>query len=798
MRNTDSQQQSRSIGSAVLATDARTESMAGARAVSDGTANAAPQENNERRELLTAKRSVFFLIPILLLLAWCYAPAIVNAFHGDDFLHVRWLTRAAHETKLLFDNFVGPWMGDGAVKFYRPLISVTLWLDYKVWGFNAAGFHLTNVLFHVASAFCLFFIGQRLASLAGYKGETARTIGIFTSLLWGVYPLSAEAVAWITGRVDATVTAFSMGSLLTYLQWRESKKPLSLVLSLGLFVLALLCKEMAIIIPPLFAFIDLLFSDGTWRGRLRSLPFWGVLGGYFALRQITMGTMIGAYDDSLGLDLKFLWKRFKGGMPFLLSPFNMTVFNRGDLIVKVWLGLLGTVAVLGVAQLAATKLRVWRLYAFCLGWFVLALIPVYKVFDVAPDLESSRYAYLATVPLCLALSAMAAPLWRNRLRAFAQCAVFAGIVGIAAFTLHTHNEVWNKAGLVGNNIRDQIDAMTSKMPANPMIVLVGVPDNVQGAYVMRNALPGMVTPPYFPRTIASALTMDRYCAIWPFAVVRDFWSKADNTLIARWDDPAKNLVKAKLSPSGKDKHVLPLDKIRVGGGTAKLTPAGLKINAPQKYTILDMLKLQANCADFDFVQVTLKGCPDNVEPATMVYVNDLHPNAWPTFSSTVRSAIFKDSPDTMRMVFSMRQHPEWTLGGKCTELVFGIPSADYTIESIQGLNVDHMLPKLVLPPEAHASGFLNLTRKVTEVTAAGLGRDQRLLLELSPRFGYFEKQYVTKLDPKGQHKQGEIGKPISIVPTEFKPGMYQARLWIADAAGNTRGLSSDHFMLVVP
>lgn len=760
----------------------------------------AVKQKQRQRDASGGRRMVLYLMPALLLIAWCYSPAIVNAFHGDDFLHVQWLTRASHDNQLIWDNFVGPWMGATAVKFYRPLVSVTLFADYLLWDFNAAGFHLTNVLYHMASAVCLFFIGQRLATLAGYQKETARTIGIFSSVLWGIYPLSAEAVSWITGRVDATVTAFSMASLLTYLQWRDNQKKSTLALSLALFILGLLCKEMAIILPPLFAFVDVLFADGTWKSRLRSLPFWGVLIGYFAVRQLTMGTMIGAYDDSLGLDLKLLWKRFKGGMPFLFLPFNMSVFPKGDVVIKCWTALLALIGVSGAAQIFVTRFSAWRFYLFCAGWFVLALIPVYKVFDVAQDLESSRYAYLATVPLCLLIATLAAPLWRNRIVSWVQCAVFAGLVGIAAATLHTHNLVWHNAGEIGNRIKQQMYELVKDMPASPHIVLVGAPDNQQGAYIMRNALPGMVTPPYFPQVVGSAINLDRYCAIWPFGVLKDQWAASKNMVLAHWDDKRMRLVKTPLAASPTKQVVLPLGNIKVGGGTLKVNAGShsVRVNAPQKYTILDMRDLHEACGDFDFVEVSLNNCPDNLDQSTMVYVNDLHPNAWPTFSSTVRPTVIEDGPAKRRLIFSLRQRPEWAIGGTCTELVFGIPSAGYDIASIKGLSANRLIPQITLPAGSIGTGFLALTKAADSQVEVRHPKGTRLVLELSPRYGYFDKQYPAAPETKGTIKQFAIDQPIIANATQFKAGMYQARVWIADAAGKPQGLSSDHFMLIVP
>ncbi len=736
---------------------------------------------------------------IISLVSWCYAPAVVNGFHGDDFLHVHWLTLAANHPSMLWDNFTGPWLGSTDVKFYRPLISVIFWIEHQLWGFNAVGYHLTNVGFHLSGVLCLLFIGKRLALLAGFDEKASRTVGILAATLWGIHPLNAEVVAWVTGRVDATVTAFSLGCLLAYLKWRESKKPATLAIGLTLFILALLCKEMAVILPPLFVCLDLMFHDGSKFGRLRSLPFWLVLSGYFMVRQLTMGTMIGAYDNTLDTDWRLLWKRFKGGLPFLFSPFNLNIFQRTDVVVRVWNCVFATILGLGLVQLVATRARHWRLHAFCILWFGLALLPVYKVFAVAQNLESSRYAYSAVLPLCLLLSVLATPTLKLRWLAGLQGALVITLGGIAAFALHTHATVWGDAGKISTRIANQIYQLVKDRSVRPTVLMMGLPDNINGAYVMRNALPGMVTPPYFPKELAMARNLDRFCALYPFALFRDSWAEGTDATVVCWNDEKKQLEQAKITASSwaEKKSVLPLQNVKVGGGTGRLTDRGLDINALQKYTILDLRDLNAECSAIDFVQVTLKNCHENLEPSTMTYVNHLHPNAYPTWSSTVRPTVVSVAPNVVRMMFPLRQHPEWVLGEKCTELVFGIPASDYSVMSIEATTAANVIPRVSLPTTAVESSSLSLGAQPAEVSVADRGA-RSLVLEVSPRGQYFEKQYASTPRAQSVLKHFKPNQKMLLDQTMFDAGMYQARVWWAGTNGQPEGLSSDHFNIVVP
>ncbi len=61
---------------------------------------------------------------------------------------------------------------DGEMRFYRPLVSLSYWLDFKTWGLNPAAFHLTNILIHTLNVIVLFYvlIGLALSPRAGFFG----------------------------------------------------------------------------------------------------------------------------------------------------------------------------------------------------------------------------------------------------------------------------------------------------------------------------------------------------------------------------------------------------------------------------------------------------------------------------------------------------------------------------------------------------------------------------------------------------------------------------------------------------
>jgi tetratricopeptide (TPR) repeat protein len=137
-----------------------------------------------------------------------------------------------------------------------PLIWLSLELDYELWGFNPAGFHLTNVLLHAANSLLLFWLLMRMTGDIGASGSVAA--------LFAIHPLHVESVVWITERKDVLSTLFWMLTLVAY-DWyavRPSLRRYALVLVL--FGLGLMAKQMLVTVPCVLLLLDY-WPLGRWQ-----------------------------------------------------------------------------------------------------------------------------------------------------------------------------------------------------------------------------------------------------------------------------------------------------------------------------------------------------------------------------------------------------------------------------------------------------------------------------------------------------------------------------------------------------
>ena len=132
---------------------------------------------------------------------------------------------------------------------WAPLTYIAHMLDCQIYGLNAGGHHLTNVLLHAATVILLFLVLQRMT---GQLWSSTLAAAIFAA-----HPLRAESVAWVTERKDVLSGLFFVLTLGAYLGY--VRHPFSLVRYLAVmvsFALGLMAKPMLVTLPFVLLLLD--------------------------------------------------------------------------------------------------------------------------------------------------------------------------------------------------------------------------------------------------------------------------------------------------------------------------------------------------------------------------------------------------------------------------------------------------------------------------------------------------------------------------------------------------------------
>src|SRR6056297_2727201 len=132
---------------------------------------------------------------IVLVVVLVYINTLDNPFVWDDevIIESNQFIKNGVNIKDLFSR--GIWGAKlKANSFYRPINALSFALDYRVWGLNPLGFHISSIFLFLIALFVLFFLLLNL----GIKKQ----IVYFLVLGFGIHPLNTEAITYISGRAD--------------------------------------------------------------------------------------------------------------------------------------------------------------------------------------------------------------------------------------------------------------------------------------------------------------------------------------------------------------------------------------------------------------------------------------------------------------------------------------------------------------------------------------------------------------------------------------------------------------------
>lgn len=803
----------------------------------------------------SSKSAISLVILALILIATllAYSPVLFNFFNGDDYVHLTWLANAIHQPELIWRNFYTSWLDGTTTKFYRPLISVFMVSDYAMWGVNGLGFRLTNIMFHFAATAFIYYIAANLqetlfknkVSADALNDEASTRTDKFSMLLWpagaaaffALHPLHPEAVAWITGRVDSVVTAFCTASIFFYIRWRRTNALLHASLAAITMILGLLSKEMAITLPAVFAWTEIIYG-GTWdaaqRGKtifqwlldsakrclVRTTYFWLILAAYFVVRYFALGTFVGGYDDSLFFisNMKEFISGWLHALMTLFVPINRSLMGSHHLISKVW-----PAAIAGAAVLLAANLvfdRKVRMHAlFQLGWLALCLIPVYKLFNIAPDLQGSRLAYLATVPVCMLLTLGMYPAFRLFSKGWyriSQTAVLCAMLVLSSYLLWNNNLPWKSAGEETTKIQNELRSLFGTIDGDPQTLFLGLPDQIDGAYTCRNALDGMTKKPQLQRDIRNCLMVNAFEPILPFGFLKEsIAEKNKEILIYRWDAAKGKFVKVEISKADASsfkswsgealQKILSIPEQKVKP-TLNYLQDGADISTAANSGEID-LDLGSNpCFNCDFIVIkaSMEQPAATETGIDLLYSNDMYPD----FELRRRAhTTSKVGQKEQTFIFGLRGLPEWSLGGNTHKFrLLMPPGTKFRISSIELAAPQSVVPLISFQNSGYfgTKGYLHLGPDQPEqeltVSVREIPEAKTYELEITRANLLFESQngqsrskVLWNLIPGGS----ATGQTVLNFKDFKTPGIYEIRAWALDKNGTICGAASDHVVLSV-
>jgi len=362
------------------------------------------------------KKHTLLIISLVFL---TYCPILFNGFVGDDHVLIETNTfyGSWHNITRLFksdyitrqkDLFINPShdFGSGSVS-YRPVLSLTYFLDYHLWGNKPYGFHLTNILIHCINCLLVFQI------LSVIFGSSA--LACFAALLFGLHPIQSEAVAVIAYRADILSTFFVLGSFYFWLKFQcgDRLKMGYYAGCLAMYFLALFSKESSVGLPVVFFLYDR-FLGPSDRPLKRMAPYYAgflfllvfYLWVYFCIfpnstlqRHWLGGNFVNHCLISVDIGYSYLMGfLFPWKVDLIPGTYFPSVFPL--LSLKTF-----KIAVLFIL-FSVVFLRLWKYHkpiAFFLSWSLVFYLPVSNLVPLANPM-AMRFMYLPSVGILAALA----------------------------------------------------------------------------------------------------------------------------------------------------------------------------------------------------------------------------------------------------------------------------------------------------------------------------------------------------------------------------------------------------------
>jgi protein O-mannosyl-transferase len=407
-------------------------------------------------------RLIIYLIIVIVFA--CFCNVLGNGFVWDDMpnlvenphyrglsvSHLSWMFKAFRDAN------------------YHPLVWASFGLDYVLWGMNPAGYHLTNLIWHILNSVLFFYLiamflnsGRLFPENPNYKSISACAAA--GTLFFALHPLRVENVAWLSARADLMCAAFYMLTVMCYLKYVKSMrhKRKWYICTLFFFICSLLSRAWGITLPVVLLIIDgyplrrlngeKVFTRSNAAIILEKIPLalFSIDAGYLAFlaksqRAVMLnldqhGWLARLMQSAYGL-IFYLWKTL---VPTRLSPLYLLDQHFNPFETRYRVSILLAMAIM--IGLCKARNRLPGL-AVCFLCYAFIVSPVLGIVQTGPQVAADRYTYISCLPFGILISAglfRFQPLWKKKSPYILLVAVTLSLLTAFFFMSVRQSKIWH-------------------------------------------------------------------------------------------------------------------------------------------------------------------------------------------------------------------------------------------------------------------------------------------------------------------------------------------------------------------
>jgi len=294
---------------------------------------------------------------------------------------------------------------------YRPIVTISYFVDYAIWRLNPFGFHLTNVILHTLNAVLFYLLLN--AVLQNKK------IVLFSTLFFVTHLALVETINAVGYREDLLSATFLLVSLIYFVKsdnllYRTNNQrgfTLFYAISLIAYLCALFSKEMAITFPVLLPLFTIFSGKKIWPGILKR--FKGIYIGYitvslfyiiirfivFRNHELKAAYQPGGFLVNTLTMIKILASYIK----LSFFPFNLNADYVVPLVKTPLEGsfILSITFLISIFIIFAILTKLRNMFACWMAWFFIMILPVMNILPIG-NIMAERYLYIPVMGFCVA------------------------------------------------------------------------------------------------------------------------------------------------------------------------------------------------------------------------------------------------------------------------------------------------------------------------------------------------------------------------------------------------------------
>jgi hypothetical protein len=480
----------------------------------------------------------------------------------------------------------------------------------------------------------------------------------------------------------------------------------------------------------------------------------------------------------------------------MLVPTNNQVLSPGNFFTQIWRAILLCIPLFAAVRLATSRATA-SAYAFLIGWFVIALLPILRMLTLTDALEGSRMGYFASAPICILIAltllhAITANKRWNNLALAGGITMLTGLVTCGTIMLLRNNHAWVSAGECTNSLRSGFAQIFSRESGVGPYFIFGIPNTVNGAVVSRNALGGLTG-----FTSQSIYDPEIECLVPLGFTKAEIAKNAGKARIYEWSTTAEKFIQI------TDLNVQPakpaawsavqLKELLRAPRTGRWTAAGLEIETSNPiYMNLHDLP----CWATDVIVVHCKALGSHAKRHRM----ELSFSSGTTTRQKIQ-AVATDSDGGLQFAFNMRQDPYWLFGGTAQNLTLTLLDAPrMAITGLEIVPATNAMPLVKIHGETFDSaGVVQTLPAKIEIDASHIAKATGCSIQICKAWKGFDREdQLSRSNIIRRIPNIALTGTFTLTKDLFPAsGNYAVRAVAIDGDAHQVGVPGDHFVVHV-